>query len=215
MITTQWSLVLAAGEGRDDALARLCELYWYPVFAFVRRQGFDADEAQDVTQSFFARLIEKRDLAAADRTRGRFRSFLLASCRHFIANERDRARRLKRGGDVAMVPIAGASDVADADTPDRVYDREWCLTLLEAALNDVRSGSERLFDRLRPFIVADDDAGSHAEAAEDLGMSPGAVKVAVHRLRRRYREALRRRITDTVAAPEDVDDEIRHLLGRL
>ena len=215
MITTQWSLVLAAGEGRDDALSRLCELYWYPVFAFVRRQGFDADEAQDVTQSFFARLIEKRDLAAADRTRGRFRSFLLASCRHFIANERDRGRRLKRGGDVAIVPIADAFDVADADTPDRVYDREWCLTLLEAALNDVRSGSERLFDRLRPFIVADDDAGSHAEAAADLGMTAGAVKVAVHRLRRRYREALRRRVTDTVAAAEDVDDEIRHLLGRL
>ena len=214
--TTQWSVVLAAGRRGEEALAQLCAQYWSPVFAFVRRQGFQAEDAQDITQGFFTRLIEKGNLAAADQSRGRFRSFLLASCKNFIANEYDRANRLKRGGGAFMIPIDSASsEFAHDETPERVYDRQWCRTLLESALNDVRAGNERLFDRLRAFIVADDDAGSHAEAAADLGMTAGAVKVAVHRLRRRYREALRHRVADTVASPDDIEDEIRHLLSGL
>lgn len=229
--TTQWSLVLAAGErgsaGAEEALARLCSLYWYPVFAFVRRQGHPSDEAQDLTQGFFARLIEKGDLAGADRSRGRFRSFLLTACQHFLSNERDRTRALKRGGgllpmsiDVVAAEGRYARALAHSETPERLYDRQWCLTLLAGILDDLRedyeaSGKARVFDRLKNFLTADEGAGTQVEAARDLGMTAAAVKVAVHRLRRRYREALRRRVADTVESAEDVEDEIRYLLKTL
>lgn len=229
--TTHWSLVLAAGQpdadGAAEALARLCSLYWYPVFAFVRRRGHSADEAQDLTQGFFTRLIEKGDLGAADRSRGRFRTFLLTACQHFLSNERDRALTIKRGGGQVSISI----DVADAEgryegalahaeTPESLYERQWCLTLLASVLDDLRehyvsTGNEQLFDRLREFLTAGESPGSHADAARDLDMTPNAVKVAVHRLRKRYRGALRERIADTVASPEDIDDEIRHLLATL
>jgi DNA-directed RNA polymerase specialized sigma24 family protein len=229
--TTQWSLVLAAGkrgspEG-EEALARLCSLYWYPIFAFVRRQGHSADEAQDLTQAFFTRLIEKGDLEDADRDRGRFRSFLLTACGHFLSNERDRMLTLKRGGGqyTLSIDIADAEDryqraLAHGETPERLYDRQWCLTLLVAVLDGLReeyvtSGSERLFNRLSPFLTMEDDAGTHADAARDLDMTPSAVKVAVHRLRRHYRDALRRRVEETVESPADVDDEMRYLLKTL
>jgi RNA polymerase sigma-70 factor (ECF subfamily) len=194
------------------------------VFAFVRRQGHSSDDAQDLTQGFFARLIEKGDVGDADRARGRFRSFLLASCQHFLANERDRAHALKRGGDRIPVAIDVAaaearyqSALTNTETPERLYERQWTLTLLASVLDEVRSeyADARVFDRLRRFVVAEDDAGSHAQAANELGMSAGAVKVAVHRLRSRYREALRRRVADTVESADDVDDEIRILLGGL
>ena len=228
--TTQWSLVLAAGqrdtEDARSALARLCSIYWYPVFAFVRRQGFPADDAQEITQGFFARLIEKNDVGAADRSRGRFRSFLLTACQHFISNERDRERALKRGGgsvplsiDAAAAEARYAGALAHSETPERLYDRQWSMSLLAGVLDDLRNeyvaaGKERLYDRLKDFLTFD-DAGTHAGAAADLGMTAGAVKVAVHRLRKRYREALRARVADTVASPEDVDDEIQHLLQSL
>lgn len=221
--TTQWSLILAAGQQNSpEALARLCSLYWYPVFAFVRRQTRNAEDAQDLTQGFFARLIEKNDIAAADRDRGRFRSFLLTSCQHFLANERDRAQAAKRGGGLTPIPI----DVAAAesryeralshdDTPERLYDRQWSLTLLATVLDRLKSefADDRVFTRLSVFLTDTDD--THAAAARDLGMTPGAVKVAVHRLRRRYRDALRRYVADTVASEADVDDEIRYLLDRV
>ena len=229
--TTHWSLVLAAGERgsaeAEEALARLCSLYWYPVFAFVRRQGHPPEEAQDLTQGFFARLIEKGDLADADQSRGRFRSFLLAACQHFLSNERDRTRAQKRGGGHLPISIDAAAAegryeraLAHAETPERLYERQWCLTLLAGVLDDLRedyvaSGKERVFDRLKDFLTTEEDAGTHADAARDLGMNAAAVKVAVHRLRRRYREALRRRVADTVESAQDVDDEIRHLFRAL
>jgi RNA polymerase sigma-70 factor (ECF subfamily) len=229
--TTQWSLVLAAGQAgsaaAEEALARLCSLYWYPVFAFVRRRGHSADEAQDLTQGFFARLIEKGDIGDADRSRGRFRSFLLTACQHFLANEHDRAVAQKRGGggfaisiDVAAAEGRYERALSHTETPERLYDRQWCLTLLDGVLEalhaeHVAAGKADVFDRLKEFLAGDSDAGSHADAARDLGMSAGAVKVAVHRLRRRYREELRRRVADTVGSDEQVEDEIRYLLKTL
>ena len=225
--TTRWSLVLAAGERggteAEEALAHLCAQYWYPVFAFVRRQGVPRDDAQDVTQGFFARLIEKGDLADADRSRGRFRSFLLTACQHYLSNERDHARAQKRGGGRAPVPIDVAAAegryeraLSDEETPERLFDRQWCLTLLAAVLDGLSdeyaaAGKARVFGRLKGFLTGDEGAGTHAEAARDLAMTPAAVKVAVHRLRARYREGLQRRVAETVASPRDVADEILYL----
>ena len=221
--TTRWSLVIAArhadAEAARAALSALCSQYWQPVFAFVRRQGHSTDEAQDLTQGFFAKLIEKGYVADADQTRGRFRAFLLASCRHYLLNEIDRARAQKRGGDHDRVPIDEV-DVVDPDTPERAFEREWCRALLGTVLDDTRrryvaDGAERLFDRLSIFLTAVGEGDTHAAAAADLGMTPGAVKVAVHRLRRRYRQALVRRVADTVASEEEVEDEIRILLASI
>jgi DNA-directed RNA polymerase specialized sigma24 family protein len=204
----------------------LCSLYWYPVFAFVRRHGHPADEAQDLTQGFFARLIEKGDLSAADRSRGRFRSFLLTNCQYFLANERDRALTLKRGS--GRVPLSIAVAVAEgryeqafshSETPERLCDRQWSHAPGGSAraprAEYGASGKENMFDRLQEFLTGGKDAGTHADAARDLGTSAGAVKVAVHRLRRRYREELRRRVADTVGSDEDVEDELRYLLKTL
>jgi len=229
--TTQWSLVLAAGKGgsvdAEEALARLCSLYWYPIFAFVRRQGHSIDESQDLTQGFFTRLIEKGDVSDADRARGRFRSFLLSACQHYLSNERDRMLTLKRGGGRAAISIDVASAegryqraLVHEETPENLYDRQWCLTLLACVLDGMRedyvvAGTERLFDRLRGFLTMDEEAGTHADAARDLEMTTGAVKVAVHRLRRQYRDALRRRVGDTVDSPQEIDDEMRYLLKTL
>ncbi|HXI14425.1 MAG TPA: sigma-70 family RNA polymerase sigma factor [Thermoanaerobaculia bacterium] len=226
--TTQWTLVLAAGKRgspeAEEALARLCSLYWYPIFAFVRRHGHSLEEAQDLTQSFFTRLIEKEDFAAADRDRGRFRTFLLTACQHFLLNEHDRRHAIKRGGHSAAIPIDIATaeeryqrSLMHAETPERLYQRQWCLTLLASVLDTVQgnyrsAGNDRLFERLRGFLTMDDAAGTHADAADDLGMTPAAVKVAVHRLRRRYRDALLRRVAETVDSDEAIDDEIRYLL---
>ena len=223
--------MLAAGQRgsaeAEEALGRLCSLYWYPVFAFVRRQGHQRDDAQDLTQGFFTRLIEKGDLGDADRSRGRFRSFLLTACQHYLSNERDRAHAKKRGGGLLPVSIDVAAAesryeraLAHSETPERLYERQWCLTLLAGVLDDVReeyeaAGRVALFDRLKDFLIGDEAAGTHADAAGDLGMTAAAVKVAVHRLRRRYRDALRRRVAETVEAAQDVDDEIRHLLKTL
>lgn len=229
--TTRWSLVRAAGAAGSpeagEALARLCALYWPPVFAFVRREGHSKEEAEDLTQGFFARLIEKGDLADADETRGRFRTFLLAACRHFLSNARDFARAQRRGGGRVPIPIdvAAAEEryqraLGHGETPERLYERQWSLALLDGVLADLEdeyaaSGRERVFERLEPFITAGDDPGTHADAARDLGMTADAVRVAVHRLRRRYRDALRQRVADTVASERDVDDEILHLLAAL
>ena len=229
--TTHWSLVLAAGQhgspAAEDALARLCSLYWYPVFAFVRRQGYPAGDAQDLTQGFFARLIEKGDLGAADRSRGRFRSFLLASCQHFLANERDRSLTWKRGRgqvplsiDVVLAEGRYERALSHSETPARLYDRQWSLTLLDSVFDAVRAeyaatGREAIFDRLKDFVTNEEDAGTHADAARALGTSTGAITVAVHRLRKRYREELRRRVADTVGFAQDVEDEIRCLLAAL
>ena len=229
--TTQWTLVRAAAERGSaegaEALARLCSIYWYPIFAFVRRRGYPVDDAQDLTQAFFARIIEKDDLGAADRDRGRFRTFLLTACQHFLLNERDRALALKRGGGYVpiSIDIAAAEEryqhsLAHDETPERLYHRQWCLALLATVLDSLRdeyvaAGNEALFDRLRGVLTFDGVAETHASAAADLGMTPAAVKVAVHRLRRRYRDALRQRVADTVDSEEAIDDEMRDLLSTL
>jgi RNA polymerase sigma-70 factor (ECF subfamily) len=228
--TTHWSLVLAARDraepGADDALASLCGLYWYPLYAYVRRRGHGADEAHDLTQEFFARLLEKDSLAAVDRDKGKFRAFLLAACNHFLANERDRARAKKRGGGRAVLSLAAAdaegrysAEPADALTPEKLFERRWALALLQQVMTRLRDefeakGKGRLFDRLRGFLVGEKGAG-YRRAAIELRLSEGAVKVAVHRLRQRYRELLHEEIGRTVGAPEEVEEEIRALFAAL
>lgn len=223
--TTQWSLVLAARDDHsaegEQALERLCSRYWSPVFAFVRRQGHSAEDAQDLTQAFFTRLLEKHEIGNADRTRGRFRTFLLTACSHFLANEYDRAHAIKRGGGAITIDIADAEAtygraLVERDTPERAYERQWAYTLLAAVLDDLRdeyaaAGNARVFERLSSFIAEPD--GSYADAARDLEMSLSAVKMAIHRLRRRYRDALLARVADTVNAEDEVEDEIRHLMA--
>lgn len=230
--TTRWSIVVAAGAGEDTAgraaLESLCRAYWYPLYAFERRGGTRAEDARDLVQGFFAELLEKDVLAQADRDRGRFRTFLIAAFRHFASKEREKARALKRGGGRAPLPLDfedGESrylrEPADERTPERLFERRWALTLLEEALGRLReehrvAGREDLFEALRGTLgSAGGPEASYAALGEGLGMSEGAVKVAVHRLRRRYRDVLRAAIAETVADPSEVDDEIRCLLGAL
>ena len=228
--TTRWSLVAAAADPADPqtraALAALCTAYWYPVYGYVRRQGHPHHAAQDLTQAFFARLLEKNDLAAADQTRGRFRSFLLAACRHFLLNERDKEAAKKRGGGRHRLAL----DFADADgrfsrepateeTPERAFDRQWALGLLARAVAELRaeyveSGRGKLFDARKDVLVGGAEVG-YAELAGPLGMTEGAVKVAVHRLRQRYRDRLRAAIADTVSSADEIDDEVRDLFAAL
>ncbi len=228
-LTTHWSVVVAARDRSapqaDEALASLCAAYWYPLYAFVRRQGHAADAAQDLTQEFFARLLEKDYLGAADRDKGKFRSFLLTACKHFLANERDRERAQKRGGgrevlwiDVSRGETLYSREPAHAQTPEKLFERRWALALLEQVMARLQGeyaarGKGRLFERLRVFLVAAGDAAPHGQAAAELGLSEGAVKVAVHRLRQRYRELLREEIARTVDDPDGIDDEIRELFA--
>ncbi|XXT15887.1 sigma-70 family RNA polymerase sigma factor [Sorangium sp. So ce429] len=225
---TSWGLVGRAGqpftpEGQK-ALATLCELYWYPVYAFVRRRGAPAEEARDLTQGFFARLLEKNDLAMADQERGRFRSWLIACVKHYVANERERARAQKRGGDAALrgFDADGAerryqAEPAHVLTPEALYERRFALILLErtlAALQDqyAQAGQARLFDALKGRLSGDVDERPHKEVAEALGMRVEAVKTATSRLYDRYERLLREEVARTVARVEDVDEELRSLL---
>jgi RNA polymerase sigma factor (sigma-70 family) len=225
--TTRWTMILAAGnEGSADAqraVAALCESYWYPVYAFVRRQGADADDAMDLTQGFFARLLEKRDLAGVERGRGRFRWWLLLAVKHYLANERDRSRAAKRGGGKKAVSI----DAADAesryrlepshdDTPERIFERRWALTLLDQVLTALREecaaeGKSQLFESLKYCLAGTPQDDRYQRAAEELQMTEGAVRMAAHRLRRRYRELLRQQIAQTVETPEQIEEEIAFL----
>jgi RNA polymerase sigma-70 factor (ECF subfamily) len=228
--TTRWTLVLAARDRAapeaGQALAELCRLYWYPLYAYVRGRGHPHDRAQDLTQEFFARLLEKDALAAVEQDKGRFRSFLLAACRHFLANQHDHDQAQKRGGGRQALSI----DFRDADgrythepahgeTPERLFERRWALALLDQVLTRLRgdyeaSGKGRLFEGLKGRLTGDAGA-SHARAAAELGLSEGAVKVAVHRLRKRYRELLREEIAQTLDDPGQVEDEIRALFAAL
>jgi RNA polymerase sigma-70 factor (ECF subfamily) len=225
--STRWSLVLAAGRGdapeSRSALAELCEVYWYPLYAYVRRSGYPADEARDLTQAFFARLLEKRYLRAADADRGRFRSFLLTTFRRFLSKERHRAGALKRGGGRVMLSLdfeQGESrfrlEPATDVTPETIYERRWALTLLDRVMSRLRVESERTgkgdtFDRLKAFLTGEDAAPGYREVAAAMETTEGAVKVAVHRLRRRFRDLLLAEIAQTVTAPEDAEEELRHL----
>lgn len=226
--TTQWSLVLRAGQRADAAAARalelLCERYWLPIYAYVRRQTPDAADAQDLTQEFFARLIEKNVVAAAEPERGRFRAFLLGSVKHFLSNARDRARAQKRGGDRRRLSLdfaEGESRLAREPaghlTPERLFERRWALELLEVVVERLRAehaaaGKLRQFELLSGALAGDRERLSYAEIAAALGQSEEAARQAASRLRRRYRELLRAEVAATVVGPEEVDDELRRLL---
>lgn len=229
-VTTRWSVIAAAGHQDAPqgaaALATLCEAYWFPVYAYVRHTGKSIEDAQDLTQAFFTRLIEKNDVRAADPARGRFRTFLLASVRHFLANQHHAAVALKRGGGARHVSIefsdgerCYAHDPGHDETPERVFERRWALAVVHVAMTRLErscagAGRNLLFERLRPCL-AGSEPGSYAALAEELGMTEGALRVALHRLRRTLREALRSIIAETVERPEDVDDELRFLLAAI
>ncbi len=225
--TTRWTVIVAA-RGRqtpeaDRALQDLCSLYWYPLYAFVRRQGRSREDAEDLTQAFFARMLTRRELDHLDSEKGRFRAYLLAAMKHFLANEWDKAGTQKRGGGALHLPLDwheadsryGIS-ASDQLAPDRIYDRAWAITLLERVIENLRQeckaeGKAALFDTLKDFLMLEKDAIPCAAAAETLSLTAGAVRVAVHRLRKRYRELLREEIAQTVADPGQVDEEMRAL----
>jgi len=224
--TTRWSQVIAASgvsPAADNALAELCEAYWYPVYAFVRRSGHSVDDASDLTQAFFTRVLEKHYLKDARPDRGRFRSFLLASVRHFLSNERDWRMTLRRGGRQPHIPLDFGTgeeryqlEPADELTPERVYERRWTLAVLDKAMARLfskyeQAGRQDLFGRLKPYLVGDEPE-SYRELADALEVSEGSLRVAVHRLRKDYKTTLRDAIAETVERDEDVDDELRYLL---
>ena len=229
--TTHWSLVLATGEKGSEksrlALEALFAQYWFPLYAFVRRQVGDAHEARDITQDFFAYLLEKNTLAVATPDRGRFRSFLLASVKNFLSNHRQKASAIKRGGgrrkwslDFDDGENRYVNEPADDLTPERQFDRQWAMTLLEHVLKTLRdefveAGKAEQFDAMKQFISTDPQGASYRELGDQLGMTENATSVAVHRLRKRYRALLRSEITKTVAGPGEVDDEIANLFQAL
>lgn len=225
---THWSVVLTACHGGSAdaaaALAELCRIYWYPLYAFARRQGHSAEEAQDLTQGFFEHLIESHLVDSADAAKGRFRSFLLQCFKHYRVTERVRASRRKRGGGRPLLSLDAedgevrfARELADRRDPEALYERNWALALVNAALERLadqfaRSGRRRAFDLLSPFLHGDADSPRQAAVALELATTEATVRVMVHRLRRRYRELLRQLVTQTVGSPVEVDEELRNLL---
>ncbi len=227
--TTRWTMVVAAGDPHRNearsALGALCENYWYPLYAYLRRRGYAADQAQDLTQDFFIRMLEGRYLDRADPEKGRFRSFLLTSLKFFVADEEDRQRAHKRGGG-AVVPLEFSSgeeryqrEPAHDETPQRLFERRWALAVLDRVVERLRNefvqhGRPEHFERLKVFLLGQSDA-PYATLARELNTSEGALKVAIHRLRKRYRELFRQEIADTVADPAEVESELRFLAAAL
>jgi RNA polymerase sigma-70 factor (ECF subfamily) len=227
--TTHWSVVMRAGTATTEvsmaALDRLCHQYWQPLYYFVRRRGYTEQDAQDLTQGFFARLLDKGLIEAAERERGRFRTFLLTALQNYLTNEWDRMNRQKRGGGQEFLSLELAENAEagyqhlppDTATPDQLYDRRWAQAVLEAVLRrlheefDARDGRGR-FDVLKEFLFSDRGQTSYADAAARIALSESATKSAIYRLRQRYGELFAEEIAQTVATPDDVDDEIRHLL---
>ncbi|MGB6222237.1 RNA polymerase sigma factor [Haloferula sp.] len=226
--TTRWTLVQAAGGGQslaaDEALEVLCSAYWYPLYAFVRRQGFSSEDAEDLTQGFFVMLLERRDLRGLEQEKGRFRAFLLAAMKHFLGHEREKRRSLKRGGKVDHLSLdweeaESRFEVADRVQvpPDEMFDREWALALLTRALVSLReacaeAGKSERFEQLKVYLDSGKGEISYREASEATGMEETAVRVAVHRLRKEYRKHLREQIADTLNDPEMVEDELAVLM---
>ncbi len=229
-VTTHWSMVMAAARANtptaQNALEQLCRSYWYPLYAYVRRRGHSEEDAKDLTQAFFARLLAKQWVGDAKRERGRFRTFLLTAMNRFLADEWDKVRRNKRGGGVPHVPLQFddaetryGCEPADTRTPEQYFERRWALTLLDTVLQRLRGEYERagkgdVFAALHP-ILGGDELGPYADLAAQTGLSEGAVKVAVHRLRKRYRQLLREEIAQTSAPGADVEEELRGLYGAL
>jgi RNA polymerase sigma-70 factor (ECF subfamily) len=229
--TTHWSRVAEARDlaspGTREALAAHCEAYWYPLYVFIRRRGYGGDEARDLVQEYFARLLEGRVLAAADPAKGRLRTFLIADCTHFLSHQRARAAAQKRGGGRRVLSIDADEaegrfrhEPADDLTPERLYERAWATTLLDGVLARLRGEYERdgrdpIFQRLKEVLTVGADSVPYAVIAADLGMTEGAIQVAVYRLRRRYAALLRQEITATVADSADVEHEIRDLFSAL
>lgn len=226
--TTHWSVVLEAqGESpaAQEALEKLCNAYWRPIYSFVRRQGRGIEDAQDLTQSFFALLLERQDLSTVRKEKGRLRSYLLASVKHFIADEWRRAMALKRGKGHWLIPLeelheSEAIDVGRSDrlTADQIYERRWALTVLEQVLARLRdeyrgAGNLRFFDRMKKMLMDEPDRSSQAEIATEFEMTENAVKQAFYRFRQRYQVLLREEIAHTVAMPSDIEDELRHLIA--
>jgi RNA polymerase sigma factor (sigma-70 family) len=226
-VTTQWSQVLKAARNdstrASSALATLCSNYWYPLYSYARRRGYGPDDAKDLTQGFFARLLQQKWLAQADPARGRFRTFLLTAMSHFLANEWDKARARKRGGDVQIVSFQMDSaetryshEPADSFTPDQAYERRWAITVLERVMEQLKQehvagGKAAVFELLKPCLIGEGTAEPYAGIALKLNVSESAVKVLVHRLRKRYRQLLREEIANTLANSDGVDEEMRHL----
>jgi RNA polymerase sigma-70 factor (ECF subfamily) len=230
-LTTHWSIVLRAGQAGDsagrDALAFLCERYWYPLYVFLRKKGIALEHAEDVTQGFFARVIEKQALEQASPSRGRFRSFLLVSLQNYLANELDQAHAKKRGGGRTLLSLdieAGESKLrfepAHELTPEKIFDRAWAVRLLELVMDRLRDefnskGKADEFKVLETHLAGASDDDSYAQAARRLEVSEASVRQAVHRLRKRYRQLLREEVADTVASEDEIEDEIRRLFAAL
>jgi len=226
--TTHWSVVLAAGQQESpeasEALERLCCTYWYPLYAFVRRQGYSAPDAQDLTQEFFARLLQKNFAGMAQPGRGKFRWFLLSSLRHFLTNEWDRAKAQKRGGGSRSIPLDEAEaesrylqDLGHELTADRLYERRWALTVLEQVHHRLREefvakGHAQHFKLLEQLLPGESSGCSYRQVAGELGIAEGTVKYELHRLKRRFRALLRAEIAQTVSCPSEIDEEIHHLM---
>jgi RNA polymerase sigma-70 factor (ECF subfamily) len=228
--TTHWSMVLEAqGESpaAQEALEKLCRTYWRPIFAFVRRQGLSSEEAEDITQGFFAELLERRSLSAVRKEKGRLRSFLLGGLKYFLASEQRRAMAIKRGKGQRLIPLdeLNADDrieiePADLMTAEMIYERRWALTVLERVLSRLKdeylaAGNAALFDSLKELLPDEPGSPSQAEIAAKLGMSENAVRQAFYRFRQRYQALLREEIAHTVATPADIEDELRHLIAVL
>lgn len=228
--TTHWTMVLSARNGNDspnDALANLCSSYWYPIYAFIRRNGSSPHEAEDLTQEFFARILQRDWLANVHPTGGKFRSFLLACVKNFLSNERDKALAQRRGGGRSPIPLEREDaetryviEPPDTMTPDVLFERRWVFQLLERTLDSLRdeyAQTKRLdwFQELQGFLPSGQEVLSRAEIAQKRGVSPNAIDVAIHRLRQRFGALLRQKVAETVASQAEVDEEIRHLMSVL
>jgi len=223
--------VIAAAERPTKdarvALATLCQIYWHPIYAFIRRNGDDRDQARDLTQAFFAVLLEKNYLRDAQQKRGRFRAFLLTAVKHFLANQRDREQALKRGGGQVAISIDPAEAeswyapaAVDDVTPERLYERRWALSMLDQVMSKLRAefvekGKADYFDQLAPFLDGDTRDARYETVAAGMGVAAGALRTAVHRMRRKFGRLLREEIAETVSEPEEIDDEIRFILATL
>jgi RNA polymerase sigma-70 factor (ECF subfamily) len=230
-VTTRWTVILHAGRRStpqaDEALEELCQTYWFPLYAFLRRKGESKEDAEDLVQGFFARLLDRNYLEGVASERGKFRAFLLASFKHYLANERDRAGRQKRGGNVPHLSLDWQAahtryniEPVDQLSPDKLYDRAWAVTVLERVITRLQAestaeGKSALFAQIKPFLMLGRGATPYAQAADKLKLTESALRVAVHRLRRRYREMLREEVAQTLAEPSQTEEEMRALIEAL